>query len=201
MASRRQPAVVAFRSIFQGVPLAGKRLRGAGGNHILRWPLIAIHAKIVLDVGGWRWKLTGTMGRLSRTGIVRCVSILRAVDEGMPLIVIVGAIMTKLLHIICGVLRDGQPFNPNHHKNAGIPPLVSRPSLTPSATARRFLIRQKIHGIPRSLHRCGHLLHDPHAAFANPDGMHGCRALGALDRNEDVRIAGVVGYTDVDASF
>lgn len=42
--------------------------------------------------------------------------------QGKPPIVIVGAVMTKLLHIIYGVLKHGQPFNPNHHKKAEITP-------------------------------------------------------------------------------
>jgi transposase len=42
--------------------------------------------------------------------------------QGKPSIVIVGAVMTKLLHIIYGVLKHGQPFNPNHHKKAEITP-------------------------------------------------------------------------------
>jgi transposase len=40
--------------------------------------------------------------------------------QGKPSIVIVGAVMTKLLHIIYGVLMHAQPFNPNHHKKAEI---------------------------------------------------------------------------------
>lgn len=42
--------------------------------------------------------------------------------QGKPSIVIVGAVMTKLLHIICGVLKHGQPFNPNHHNKAETTP-------------------------------------------------------------------------------
>jgi hypothetical protein len=30
--------------------------------------------------------------------------------------------MNKLLHIIYGVLKHGQPFNPQHHKKAEITP-------------------------------------------------------------------------------
>ena len=45
-----------------------------------------------------------------------------AAQSRPPIVVVVGAVMTKLLHIICGVLRHGQPFNPNHHKNAEITP-------------------------------------------------------------------------------
>lgn len=44
----------------------------------------------------------------------------RLAAEGKPSIVIVGAVMTKLLHIIYGVLKHGQPFNPNHLKKAEI---------------------------------------------------------------------------------
>ena len=40
--------------------------------------------RIVLEVADRRWILRRTMGRLSRTGIGRCVRILQAVDEGMP---------------------------------------------------------------------------------------------------------------------
>jgi transposase len=46
----------------------------------------------------------------------------RLAAEGKPSIVIVGAVMTKLLHIIYGVLKHGQPFNPNHLKKAEITP-------------------------------------------------------------------------------
>jgi transposase len=42
--------------------------------------------------------------------------------QGKPSIGIVGAVMTKLLHIIYGVLKHGQPFNPNQHKRAEITP-------------------------------------------------------------------------------
>lgn len=34
--------------------------------------------------------------------------------KGKKSIVIIGAIMTKLLHLIFGILRSGKPFNPNH---------------------------------------------------------------------------------------
>jgi hypothetical protein len=33
--------------------------------------------------------------------------------ERLP-IVVIGAIMTKLLHLIFGILRSGKPFNPSH---------------------------------------------------------------------------------------
>jgi transposase len=46
----------------------------------------------------------------------------RLAAQGKPSIVIVGAVMTKLLHIIYGVLKHGQPFNPNHMKKAEITP-------------------------------------------------------------------------------
>lgn len=46
----------------------------------------------------------------------------RLAAQGKPPIVIVGAVMTKLLHIIYGVLKHGQPFNPNHMKKAEITP-------------------------------------------------------------------------------
>jgi hypothetical protein len=36
--------------------------------------------------------------------------------RGKPSIVIVGAVMTKLLHIIHGTLEHGRPFNPNTTK-------------------------------------------------------------------------------------
>lgn len=39
---------------------------------------------IFLALAGKRWILSATMGRLSRNGIARCVSILQAVDGGMP---------------------------------------------------------------------------------------------------------------------
>ena len=45
---------------------------------------------------------------------------LEALDK--PPIVILGAVMIKLLHIIFGVRKHGQPFNPNHHKEAEITP-------------------------------------------------------------------------------
>lgn len=44
----------------------------------------------------------------------------RLAAQGKPSIVIIGAVMNKLLHIIYGVLKHGQPFNPNHHKKAEI---------------------------------------------------------------------------------
>lgn len=46
----------------------------------------------------------------------------RLAAQGKPPIVIIGAVMTKLLHIIYGVLKHGQPFNPNHHRKAEIIP-------------------------------------------------------------------------------
>lgn len=46
----------------------------------------------------------------------------RLAAQGKPSIVIVGAVMTKLLHIIYGVLKHGQPFNPNQMKKAEITP-------------------------------------------------------------------------------
>jgi len=36
----------------------------------------------------------------------------RLKDKGKKSIVIIGAIMTKLLHLIFGILRSGKPFNP-----------------------------------------------------------------------------------------
>lgn len=41
----------------------------------------------------------------------------RLKDKGKKSIVIIGAIMTKLLHLIFGILRSGKPFNPNHLSN------------------------------------------------------------------------------------
>jgi hypothetical protein len=46
---------------------------------------------------------------------------------GMPSINILGAVMSKLLQIIYGVLKHGQPFNPNHNEKNGNPPLISKP--------------------------------------------------------------------------
>lgn len=46
----------------------------------------------------------------------------RLAAQGKPSIVIIGAVMNKLLHIIYGVLKYGQPFNPQHHKKAQITP-------------------------------------------------------------------------------
>ena len=46
----------------------------------------------------------------------------RLAAQGKPSIVIIGAVMNKLLHIIYGVLKHGQPFNPQHHKKAEITP-------------------------------------------------------------------------------
>ena len=46
----------------------------------------------------------------------------RLAARGKPPIVIVGAVMTKLLHIIYGVLKHGKPFNPDHYKKAEITP-------------------------------------------------------------------------------
>lgn len=42
--------------------------------------------------------------------------------QGKPSIVIIGAVMNKLLHIIYSVLKNGHPFNPHHHKKAEITP-------------------------------------------------------------------------------
>ncbi|MEO5915521.1 MAG: IS110 family transposase [Luteolibacter sp.] len=38
----------------------------------------------------------------------------RLTEKGKKSIVVIGAIMTKLLHIMFGILRSGQPFNPSH---------------------------------------------------------------------------------------
>jgi transposase len=46
----------------------------------------------------------------------------RLAAKGKPPIVIIGAVMTKLLHIIYGVLKYAQPFNPNHLQKAQIIP-------------------------------------------------------------------------------
>jgi hypothetical protein len=42
--------------------------------------------------------------------------------QGKPSIVIVGDAMTKLLHIIYGMLKHGQPLNPNHLEKAETTP-------------------------------------------------------------------------------
>ena len=39
---------------------------------------------------------------------------LRLKEKGKKSIVVIGAIMTKLLHLILGILRSGKPFNPSH---------------------------------------------------------------------------------------
>jgi len=38
----------------------------------------------------------------------------RLKENGRKSIVVIGAIMTKLLHLIFGLLRSGKPFNPSH---------------------------------------------------------------------------------------
>ena len=38
----------------------------------------------------------------------------RLKEKGKKSIVVIGAIMTKLLHLIFGILRSGKPFNPSH---------------------------------------------------------------------------------------
>ena len=40
----------------------------------------------------------------------------RLTDAGKPKMVIVGAAMRKLVHLIYGVLKSGQPFNANYAK-------------------------------------------------------------------------------------
>jgi hypothetical protein len=62
----------------------------------------------------------------------RCRSILHFVcpfeyvplnkEKGKPSIVIIGAVMTKLLHLIYGVLKSEKPFNPDILKKAQIIP-------------------------------------------------------------------------------
>ena len=42
----------------------------------------------------------------------------RLVAAGRPHMVVVGAVMRKLLHIVFGVLKSGKPFDPNHAHNA-----------------------------------------------------------------------------------
>lgn len=44
----------------------------------------------------------------------------RLKEEGKKSIVVNGAIMTKLLHLIFGILRLGKPFNPSHLQSPGI---------------------------------------------------------------------------------
>jgi hypothetical protein len=46
----------------------------------------------------------------------------RLKEKGKPSIVIIGAIMTKLLHLIYGVLKSEKPFNPDILKKAQITP-------------------------------------------------------------------------------
>jgi hypothetical protein len=46
----------------------------------------------------------------------------RLKEKGKPSIVIIGAVMTKLLHLIYGVLKSEKPFNPDILKKAQIPP-------------------------------------------------------------------------------
>jgi transposase len=38
----------------------------------------------------------------------------RLKEKGRKSIVVIGAILTKLLHLIFGILRSGKPFNPTH---------------------------------------------------------------------------------------
>lgn len=38
----------------------------------------------------------------------------RLEEKGKKRIVILGAVMTKLLHLIFGILRSGKPFDPDH---------------------------------------------------------------------------------------
>ena len=42
----------------------------------------------------------------------------RLVAAGRPHLVVVGAVMRKLLHIVFGVLKSGKPFDPNYAQNA-----------------------------------------------------------------------------------
>ena len=44
----------------------------------------------------------------------------RLKEKGKPSIVIIGAVMTKLLHLIYGVLKSEKPFNPDILKKAQI---------------------------------------------------------------------------------
>ena len=46
----------------------------------------------------------------------------RLKEKGKPSIVIIGAVMTKLLHLIYGVLKSEKPFNPDILKKAQITP-------------------------------------------------------------------------------
>ena len=46
----------------------------------------------------------------------------RLKEKGKPSIVIIGAVMTKLLHLIYGVLKSEKPFNPDFLKKAQITP-------------------------------------------------------------------------------
>jgi hypothetical protein len=46
----------------------------------------------------------------------------RLKDKGKPAIVIIGAIMSKLLHLIYGVLKSQKTFNPDILKKAPITP-------------------------------------------------------------------------------
>jgi hypothetical protein len=45
----------------------------------------------------------------------------RLKEKGKPSIVIIGAIMTKLLHLIYGVLKSEKPFNPAISKKHKLP--------------------------------------------------------------------------------
>ncbi len=38
----------------------------------------------------------------------------RLKEKGKKSIVVIGAIMTKLLYLMFGILRSGKPFNPSH---------------------------------------------------------------------------------------
>jgi transposase len=44
----------------------------------------------------------------------------RLKEKGKKPIVVIGAVMTKLLHLVFGILRSGMPFNPDHLANPKI---------------------------------------------------------------------------------
>jgi hypothetical protein len=62
----------------------------------------------------------------------------RLEEKGKPSIVIIAAIMTRLLHLIYGVLKSEKPSKPDILKKAPITPLISTPHPTPKTDSKEW---------------------------------------------------------------